>query len=394
MAERRLWWCGYELPAVDGPGTRSIFYRAVPCHYAILHSACCICFGPTEKISKLNTWLCCPIGKHGTTGAVVVQVRAPNCWWSGHLFNFLSCRAIMPYFIQLIACAEASGTIRNVGHPVVRFIGQHRHLGASKCRMKGCLVVNACGKSGGLVMMWKTGTKVEIKSFFGNHIDSFIHDKNDKPIRFTGFYGNADPNNRKSSWDMLKRTLIDNFREVIDELSLVDVKTDNGWFTWVNNREGTAMVKERLDHFFISASDVESFPFIETKVIRQSNSDHDAIVLDTMGQKPREKQRDPRLMFRYDMCWAKEAEAKNIIKNAWKMYTRDIMDKLEKVGHDLGAWKFKKYKMMSRQIDTIKSNISRIIDRPGEGIERLKDMYGHWRDNTKDICEAAREGDE
>ncbi|TYH10968.1 hypothetical protein ES288_A07G221100v1 [Gossypium darwinii] len=271
----------------------------------------------------------------------------------------------------------------------------------SKCRMEGCLAVNACGKSGGLVMMWKAGTKVEIKNYSGNHIDSFIHDENNKPIRFTGFYGNADPNNRKSSWDMLKRvgrlvkerwiiggdfnaildnsekeggrrkpqTLMDDFREVIDELSLVDLKTDNGWFTWVNNREGTAMVKERLDHFLISASDVDSFLFIETKVIRQSNSDHDAIVLDTMGRKPREKQRDSRLMFRYDMCWAKEAEAKNIIKNAWKMYTGDIMDKLEKVGHDLGAWQFKMYKMMSRQIDTIKSNICRIIDRPGEGCD-------------------------
>ncbi|PPR85700.1 hypothetical protein GOBAR_AA34986 [Gossypium barbadense] len=186
-------------------------------------------------------------------------------------------------------------------------------------------LTNACGKSGGLVMMWKEGTKVEIKSYSGNHIDSFIHAENDKPIQFTGFYGNADPNNRKSSWDMLKRALMDDFYEVIDELSLVDLKTDNGWFTWVNNREGTAMVKERLDHFLISTSDVESFPFIKTK-----------------------------------------AEAKNIIRSAWKMYTGDIMDKLEKVGHDLGAWKFKKYKMMSRQIDMIKSNINKIIDRAGE----------------------------
>ncbi|KAG8497278.1 hypothetical protein CXB51_008563 [Gossypium anomalum] len=181
--------------------------------------------------------------------------------------------------------------------------------------MEGCLVVNASGKSGGFVMMWKEGTKVEIKSYSYNHIDSLIQVENENPIRFIGFYGNADPNNRKSSWDMLKRVgssvkekwiiggnfnaildnsekeggrrkpqaLMDDFRAVVDELSLVDLKTDNGWFTWVNNREGTAMVKERLDCFLISASDVASFPFIETKVIRQSNSDHDAIMLDTKG---------------------------------------------------------------------------------------------------------------
>ncbi|KAK5825742.1 uncharacterized protein LOC128293787 [Gossypium arboreum] len=235
----------------------------------------------------------------------------------------------------------------------------------SKCRMEGCLAVNACGKSSGLVMMWKEGTKVEIQSYSCNHI--LIHDENDKLIRFTRFYGNADPNNRKSSWDMLKgvgrsvkekwiiggdfnaildnskkeggrrkpQALMDDFREVIDELSLVDLKTDNGWFTWVNNRKGSTIVKERLDLFFDLGKCVHSFPFIETKVIRQSNSDHDAIMLDTKGRKPGEEKKDGRLMFRYDICWAKETEAKNIIKNAWKMDTEDIMDKIEKV--ELGS---------------------------------------------------------
>ncbi|KAA3461963.1 reverse transcriptase [Gossypium australe] len=180
--------------------------------------------------------------------------------------------------------------------------------------MEGCLVVDASGKSGGLVMMWNEGTKVEIQSYSCNHIESLIHDENDNPIQFTGFYGNTDPNNRKRSWDMIKRVgrsvkekriiggdfnailensekgggrrksqaLVDDFRAVVDELSLVDLKTDNGLFTW-----------------------------------------------------PREEPRDSRLNFRYDVCWAKEVEAKNIIKHAWKVDMVDIMGKMEKVGHDL-----------------------------------------------------------
>ncbi|KAK5846194.1 hypothetical protein PVK06_002468 [Gossypium arboreum] len=139
---------------------------------------------------------------------------------------------------------------------------------------------------------------------------------------------------------------MDDFREVIDELSLVDLKTDNRWFTWVNNREGTTMVKERLDRFLILASDVDIFSFIETK-----------------GRKPREEQRDSRLMFRYNIYWAKATEVKNIIKNSWKMDMEDIMDKIENVGYDLGSWQFKRYKRMSRQIDALKSNINRLIDR-------------------------------
>ncbi|PPR87540.1 hypothetical protein GOBAR_AA33138 [Gossypium barbadense] len=253
--------------------------------------------------------------------------------------------------------------------------------------MEGCLAVNACGKSGGLVMMWKEGTNFEVKSYSSNHIDSLIRVENDNPIRFTGFYGNADPTKRKSSWDMLRRAgslvkekwiIGGDFNAILDN-SEKEGGRRKPQALMDEFCEATAMIKERLDRFLISASDVESFPFTETKVIRQSNSDHNAIVLDTKGRKLREEQRDSRLMFRYDICWAKELEAKNIIKNAWKMDTEDIMDKLEKVGHDLGAWQFKRYKRMRRQIDALKSNINRLIDKPVEV------------ENTKDICEAARE---
>ncbi|MBA0756572.1 hypothetical protein Gogos_022224 [Gossypium gossypioides] len=176
--------------------------------------------------------------------------------------------------------------------------------------------------------------------------------------------GHVDPNQRKSSWVMLRRVgssvketwiisgdfnailneaekeggrrkpraLMDYFREVVEELSLVDLKTEKGWFAWVNILNGNVIVNERLDRFMISANDVANFPFIETKVVRQSKSDHDAIFLDTMGRKPNECSRDPRLRFRYDVCWAKETAAKNIIKSAWGDKELDVMGKIKKVG--------------------------------------------------------------
>ncbi|KAH1129261.1 hypothetical protein J1N35_000639 [Gossypium stocksii] len=101
-----------------------------------------------------------------------------------------------------------------------------------------------------------------------------------------------------------KKALMDDFNEVVNELSLIDLKTSNGWFTWVNNREGDALVKERLDHFIISANDVHKFPFIETKVIRQVNWDHDAILLDMEGCKLKVELRDHRFRFRVN-SWSK-----------------------------------------------------------------------------------------
>ncbi|PPD96734.1 hypothetical protein GOBAR_DD06239 [Gossypium barbadense] len=166
--------------------------------------------------------------------------------------------------------------------------------------MEGCLTFNAEGKSGGLVLMWKDSSKVDIQSYSSNHIDAMVHNEDVEPVWFTGFYGNADPNKRQCSWNMLRRVgrsvkekwiiggdfnaildnaekeggrrkliaLMEDFCEIVNKLSMVDLKTDNGWFTWVNNREGLAMGKERLDRFLISAQDVNSFPFMETKVLR------------------------------------------------------------------------------------------------------------------------------
>ncbi|KAB1671553.1 hypothetical protein [Gossypium barbadense] len=267
----------------------------------------------------------------------------------------------------------------------------------SRCKMEGCLAVNANGKSGGLVMMWKESNKVEVQTYSNNHINSIIKLENDNLIRFTGFYGNAKPNKRQCSWNMLRRVgqsvtekwiiggdfnaildnaekeggrrkpsaLMEDFREVVDELSMADLKTNNGWFTWVNNRDGTALVKERLDRFLMSANDVARFPFMETKVIRQSTSDHDAIILDTEGRKLRDRHRDPRLCFKYNVCWARDVEAKKIIKEAWQKGSTDIMGKIEMVGKKLGGWQYKKLKQMRTQMGTLQAHINKVIDSQG-----------------------------
>ncbi|TYH01219.1 hypothetical protein ES288_A09G040200v1 [Gossypium darwinii] len=347
-----------------------------------------------------------------------------------------------------------------------------------RCRMEGCLAVNAEGKSGGLVMMWKESKKVEIQTYSSNHIDALVHMKNESPIRFTGFYGNADLNRRQNSWNMLKRVgqtvtgkwiiggdfnailveaekdggrrkpkvLMEEFRTIVDELAVVDLKTDNGWFTWVNNREGSARVKERLDRFLMSANAVNSFPFLETRVIRQSSSDHDAISLDTEGRRPRDGPMDPRLCFRYEVCWARNEAAKTIIKGVWQRGNQDIMEKITNVGKELGRWQYKKLKQLRNQIGSLQADINRLIDGQGsdnegkklkavwlklgnlldteekfwaqrsrvmwlkEGdrntrffhvratnrrkknnIARLKDTNDSWRDNNVDICKAIRE---
>ncbi|KAK8293211.1 hypothetical protein V6Z11_D06G174700 [Gossypium hirsutum] len=85
-----------------------------------------------------------------------------------------------------------------------------------------------------------------------------------------------------------QRVLMEDFKNVLEELALVDIKNSRGWFAWINNRDGDAMVKERLDRFVLSSMACSAYPYIDTNVIRQTSSDHKAVMLDTLGKKLKE----------------------------------------------------------------------------------------------------------
>ena len=74
-----------------------------------------------------------------------------------------------------------------------------------KCGMAGSLGVSAEGRSGGLVMMWKKDTKLQLLSFFRNHVDMKIKvGTKAQPWRLTGIYGELDANRRKETWRLLR----------------------------------------------------------------------------------------------------------------------------------------------------------------------------------------------
>lgn len=66
------------------------------------------------------------------------------------------------------------------------------------------LVVEAQGKSGGLLLMWKDPIDICIRSYNQGHIDCVIN-ADQISWRFTGFYGNLDANLRSYSWELLRR---------------------------------------------------------------------------------------------------------------------------------------------------------------------------------------------
>ncbi|KAK5813081.1 hypothetical protein PVK06_028527 [Gossypium arboreum] len=124
--------------------------------------------------------------------------------------------------------------------------------------MEGCMAVNSEGKSSGLALMLKERVKITVQNYSKYHIDSLVSLDDGNELRFTGFYGQANLNLRKESWDMLRRV-----KRTVKER----------WIT--NNREGPDLVNERLDRFLILEDMIEKWPFLTTMVIRQLKSDYE-----------------------------------------------------------------------------------------------------------------------
>ncbi|PPD75268.1 hypothetical protein GOBAR_DD27808 [Gossypium barbadense] len=163
------------------------------------------------------------------------------------------------------------------------------------------------------------------------------------------------------------KALMDDFANFLDELNLFDVKTYNGWYTWTNNRYGNGLVKERLDRFIVSEAVMERLPFLTPYIVRQSKSDHEAILMDTDGSKPKDENSNQRAWFRYDQCWAKEKGARDIITGIWSNREEDTLEKMESIRVKLGPWQYHRYRNMKTRIKGLEKEISRLIDGPSRG---------------------------
>ncbi|PPR88593.1 hypothetical protein GOBAR_AA32106 [Gossypium barbadense] len=245
--------------------------------------------------------------------------------------------------------------------------------------MEGCLAVDSAGKSGGLALLWLDGLDVL---------------ENEDVLRFTGFYGQTASRSRQQAWDILRRVhhkvnegwivggdfnailnlsekeggrskpkvLMEEFCNILEELKLTDIKPCNGWFTWTNNREGDRFVKERLDRFVASDVILDKFPFLASYVVRQSKSDHEAILIDTEGSKPNRERTGHKAWFRYDTCWAGEQELKDLISSIWEKEESNMLAKMDMTRDKLGPWQFSRFRNLKYKIKGLEKEISRLMD--------------------------------
>ena len=60
-------------------------------------------------------------------------------------------------------------------------------------------------RGGGLALLWRNSTKVDVQTFSPHHIDVVVTDDHDnRKWRFTSFYGHSETSKREVSWQLLE----------------------------------------------------------------------------------------------------------------------------------------------------------------------------------------------
>jgi len=126
------------------------------------------------------------------------------------------------------------------------------------------------------------------------------------------------------------------FREMLHDCKLMDLKSKGCAFTWMNNRQGGDLVKERLDRALCTLDWHLIFPAAEVFVLPAIGSDHSSLVLSTEAKRPRSSK-----PFVFEAYWLHHLDYRNIVTAAWALAKCDSINlphKIRLVSAALSRW--------------------------------------------------------
>ncbi|MDO7987362.1 reverse transcriptase domain-containing protein, partial [Sweet potato little leaf phytoplasma] len=190
---------------------------------------------------------------------------------------------------------------------------------------------------------------VKIESFSDNHIDSSVNWQ-DKQWRFTGIYGFPEQSQKHMTWSLIRklhahnnkpwliggdineilddsekwggplrdRKCLADFRNVLDDCFLKDLRPKEDFFTWHNNRRGIH-VWERLDRFLCNTPFDVLFDNIGVLHLDWLFSDHRPIEVILNSRKSIGSHRHNK-PFRFEEFWTVHGECEDLISRNgdWK----------------------------------------------------------------------------
>ncbi|KAG6627511.1 hypothetical protein CIPAW_15G134000 [Carya illinoinensis] len=151
---------------------------------------------------------------------------------------------------------------------------------------------------------WKHKTK------FWTHIES-THQSFPGPWLYIGDCNDLLNQTDKVGGRPVTSTSIGGLKSLMDSYGLIDIGFSGPTFTWTNNRQGKAMIRERLDWRIANALWRMLFSDATIQHLVSSTSDHKLFLLNTM------KIRKNASQFKFEEFWTREPLNNIIIQDAW-----------------------------------------------------------------------------
>lgn len=102
------------------------------------------------------------------------------------------------------------------------------------------------------------------------------------------------------------------FRELLHDCALMDLETKSCAYTWVNNRNGEEVVKERLDRALCTIEWRLKYSEAEVLALPAIGSDHSPILL-TTNVAPVKRRKS----FTFESFWLQDAKCREVISKSW-----------------------------------------------------------------------------
>ena len=164
---------------------------------------------------------------------------------------------------------------------------------------------------------------------------------------------------------MAENYRIQAFRDCLDACYLMDLESKGCAFTWTNNREGSAYVKEKLDRAVCTIEWRITFPRAEVIALPALGSYHSPIMIYLFPDLVKRKKE-----FRFEAFWLEDAECGHIIRDVWHSSKADLLEKLRRVARELEKWSRKKFTNARWKINSLKNELMSINNNLGLGGER------------------------
>lgn len=118
------------------------------------------------------------------------------------------------------------------------------------------------------------------------------------------------------------------FKEYLDKCSMIDIGFVGLRFTWTNRREVQALIRERIDRYFVNPNWCLLYPEGRVTHLTRCHSDHCPMLLEMRLGIRGEKKRP----FRFQSFWLLDATFLNIVSQAWggANYLVDAIDNFTK----------------------------------------------------------------